>query len=140
LGRRRSLLAAAIKEIGEFAQVLAVSSFHDTEPEGFRDQPRFLNAAVKIRCPLTASEILIRAKRIEIKLGRVPAARNGPRAIDIDLLDVRGEIFSSPGLTLPHPRMHRRRFVLAPLLEISPRWKHPLLGLSVRDLLQRLGA
>lgn len=128
----------ALGEIGRFAEITAVSRFHETPPEGFRDQPDFLNAIVRLRTPLSATELLARVKKIEKDLGRKPTFRNGPRLIDIDLLDVRGEIFRSRALELPHPRMHRRRFVLEPLAEVAPRWRHPRLEKTAAQLLRAL--
>jgi 2-amino-4-hydroxy-6-hydroxymethyldihydropteridine diphosphokinase len=118
--------------------VVALSPFHETAPEGFRRQPDFVNAVVRIRTPLAPRELLDRVKEIERVLGRTPSFRNGPRVIDIDLLDVRSEVLRSRELVLPHPRMHRRRFVLEPLAEIAPRWRHPVSKKSARRLLREL--
>jgi len=115
-----------------------LSSLYETAPEGHERQRPFLNAVAEIRTPLSATALLLAAKRIERQGGRVATFRNGPRTIDVDLLDVRGLCRASPGLTLPHPRMHRRRFVLEPLAEIAPRWRHPRLKLTARELLERL--
>lgn len=117
---------------------MSVSPFHETEPVGFRRQPRFLNAAMKIVTSLPAKELLDRIQDIEARLGRVRSFRNGPRVIDIDLLDVRGQFLRTKRLTLPHPRMQERRFVLEPLAEIAPRWRHPELGKTARELLSEL--
>ena len=93
---------------------------------------------MKIVTSLPALELLARTRAIETRLGRVPSFPNGPRVIDIDLLDVRGLSVRSKTLTLPHPRMRQRRFVLEPLSEIAPRWRHPELGKTVRQLLREL--
>ena len=87
---------------------------------------------------MPARELLAAVKRIERLAGRKTTFRNGPRTLDVDLLDVRGEIASSPGLTLPHPRLHRRRFVLEPLAAIAPRWRHPVSGKTANQLLREL--
>lgn len=93
---------------------------------------------MKIVTSLPARELLDRIQDIEARLGRVRSFRNGPRVIDIDLLDVRGQFLRTKRLTLPHPRMQERRFVLEPLAEIAPRWRHPELGKTARELLSEL--
>ena len=110
----------------------------ETAPEGGVPQRPYLNAVVEIRTPLAAEGLLEAMAGIETRGGRVRTVPDGPRTIDIDLLDVRGERRRSPRLTLPHPRLHRRRFVLEPLAEIAPRWRHPRLGATARELLARL--
>ena len=127
-----------MRRIRAFAEILATSPAHETAPEGYRSQPEFLNAVVRIRTPLSPRELLGRVKAIEWSLGRVPTFRNGPRTIDIDILDVRGEVLRSRELVLPHPRMHRRRFVLEPLAEIAPRWRHPVFKKTARQLLSEI--
>jgi 2-amino-4-hydroxy-6-hydroxymethyldihydropteridine diphosphokinase len=87
---------------------------------------------------MPAADLLRAVKRIERLAGRTPTFRNGPRTLDVDLLDVRGEVAASPRLTLPHPRLARRRFVLAPLAAIAPRWRHPVSGKTARQLLREL--
>jgi 2-amino-4-hydroxy-6-hydroxymethyldihydropteridine diphosphokinase len=136
LGARRRTVRLAVARIRRFASVVRVSSLFETEPEGYRDQPRFINAVVELRTPLSAVALLARAQEIERDLGRRARFRNGPREIDIDLLDVRGERRRGRGLTLPHPRLHRRLFVLRPLAEIAPEWRHPRLGRTARELLE----
>jgi 2-amino-4-hydroxy-6-hydroxymethyldihydropteridine diphosphokinase len=131
-------LTDAVREIGRIAHVIAVSPYHETDPVGFENQPPFLNAAVKILTDLSPAALLFAVKEIERRLGRTPTFRNGPRVIDIDLLDVRGRTVAGNRLTLPHPRMQERRFVLEPLFQIAPRWRHPRLGKTARQLLQEL--
>lgn len=104
---------------------------------GYAEQPSFYNAVVRISWPGTARSLLLHAKRIERRLGRIPTRRDGPRVIDIDLLDL-GEIRSGPDPVLPHPRLPERRFVLEPLAEIAPSWRHPVNGLTARQMLARL--
>jgi 7,8-dihydro-6-hydroxymethylpterin-pyrophosphokinase len=93
---------------------------------------------MKIVTSLPAWELLERTRAIEARMGRVRSFRNGPRLIDIDLLDVRGQSLQTKTLTLPHPRMRERRFVLEPLAEIAPRWRHPGLGKTARQLIREL--
>jgi 2-amino-4-hydroxy-6-hydroxymethyldihydropteridine diphosphokinase len=138
VGNRREHLRHALREIEGIARLSGLSSLYETAPEGYADQRSFLNAVAEVRTPLPAPALLRAMKAIERRGGRVPTFRNGPRTIDIDLLDVRGECHASPELTLPHPRMHRRRFVLEPLAEIAPRWRHPRLKSTARQLLERL--
>jgi 2-amino-4-hydroxy-6-hydroxymethyldihydropteridine diphosphokinase len=140
LGNRPARLRFALREIAKIAPIVRVSPFVETAPEGFADQRAFLNAALEIRTAISADALLDAARRIERRGGRVPSFRNGPRALDVDLLDVRGEIRRSRRLTLPHPRLHGRRFVLEPLAAIAPRWRHPVLGRTARELLRELDA
>lgn len=101
--------------------VLAVSPFQDTEPVGYLDQPRFLNAATALETELSARELLERFLSIERGLGRTrEGPRFGPRTIDLDLLLYGDEVIDEPGLTIPHPRLHERRFVLEPLFSLDP--------------------
>jgi 2-amino-4-hydroxy-6-hydroxymethyldihydropteridine diphosphokinase len=138
MGNRYANLRFAIREIGNLARVLRVSPFFETEPEGYADQRRFLNAAVEIRTGMPAEDLLTAVQGIEGRRGRRKTFRNGPRVLDVDLLDVGGRILSTRRLTLPHPRMHRRRFVLEPLAAIAPRWRHPVLHKTAKRLLQEL--
>ena len=117
---------------------MRVSPFFETEPEGYADQRPFLNAVAEIRTGLAPAEILAATRDIERRGGRTRTFRNGPRTLDIDLLDVGGEVVASRPLTLPHPRMHLRRFVLEPLSAIAPRWRHPLLRKTAKRLLRDL--
>jgi 2-amino-4-hydroxy-6-hydroxymethyldihydropteridine diphosphokinase len=118
--------------------VSRVSSFYRTEPVGYAEQPFFYNAVARISWTGSARSLLSLAKRIERRLGRVPTFRNGPRLIDIDVLDLEGAVSRGPDPALPHPRLTRRRFVLAPLAEIAPSWRHPVTGLPAREMLAKL--
>lgn len=138
LGDRRRNLHRAVHAIAKVASVVACSSFYETEPVGYVDQPKFLNAVIQIRTGISARELLSRVKELETRLGRQPSFRGGPRLIDIDLLDVRGEVRPRGTPRLPHPRLHRRAFVLEPLGEIAPRWRHPVLQKTARQLLRLL--
>jgi 2-amino-4-hydroxy-6-hydroxymethyldihydropteridine diphosphokinase len=117
--------------------VLAVSRFLDTEPVGYLDQPRFLNGALLLETELAALALLRELLAIERLMGRdrasVPA--KGPRWIDLDLILYGDEVIATEELTLPHPAMHERAFVLEPLAEIAPGWIHPGLCRSVAELL-----
>src|SRR4051812_27903872 len=103
-------------------EVVAVSSLRETDPVGYEDQPRFLNGAAELRTSLEPRELLERLLAIERRLGRVrgEGPRFGPRAIDLDLLLYGDEQIAEPGLEIPHPRLHERRFALEPLAELDP--------------------
>jgi 2-amino-4-hydroxy-6-hydroxymethyldihydropteridine diphosphokinase len=117
-------------------EVVAVSSLRETEPVGYRDQPRFLNGAAAVETKLSAVELLARLLAVERELGRERRAgpRFGPRTIDLDLLLYGDETIEEPGLTVPHPRLAGRRFALEPLYELDPSLTLPD-GRRVRDLL-----
>ena len=102
--------------------VVAVSTLRETDPVGYEDQPRFLNGAAELRTSLEAGELLERLLAIERRLGRVrgEGPRFGPRTIDLDLLLHGDQVIVEPGLQIPHPRLHERRFALEPLAELDP--------------------
>jgi 2-amino-4-hydroxy-6-hydroxymethyldihydropteridine diphosphokinase len=138
LGDRASFLERAIELLGvsDGIRVAAVSSFRETEPVGYADQPRFLNGAVGVETELTAREVLGRLLAVERALGRERTGpRFGPRTIDLDLLLYGDETIDEPGLTVPHPRLHERTFVLEPLVELDPGLRLPD-GRLVRELLE----
>lgn len=116
-------------------EVVAVSSFRETDPVGYLDQPPFLNAACAVETDLSPSELLRRLLAVEQALGRERTGpRFGPRTIDLDLLLYGSEAVDEPGLTVPHPRLAERRFALEPLAELDPELRLPD-GLRVLDLL-----
>ena len=108
-------------------ELVAVSSLRETEPVGYEDQPRFLNGAAELRTSLHARELLERLLAVERRLGRVrgDGRRFGPRTIDLDLLLYGDELIDEPGLQIPHPRLHERRFALEPLAELDPALEVP---------------
>jgi 2-amino-4-hydroxy-6-hydroxymethyldihydropteridine diphosphokinase len=140
LGDREKMMRQAIDRIeAEIGAVSAGSSMYETAPWGNTEQPAFLNMAIKVQTALSALEVLERALRIEIELGRVRAERWGSRTIDIDLIFYAADIINVEGkLTIPHPQMQNRRFVLEPLAEIAAAFVHPVLNRKVEDLLQSL--
>lgn len=119
-------------------KVLQASSIYETEPVGFKDQSWFLNAAVKIETKLPPLSMLYLLQGIERRLGRVRGKRWGPRKVDLDILLYNNVILKDEKLTLPHPQMHKRRFVLIPLIELGSRWKHPVLHLTPKRLLEKI--
>jgi 2-amino-4-hydroxy-6-hydroxymethyldihydropteridine diphosphokinase len=140
LGDRRGMLDQALQLLREHPQVRAtqVSSYHETEPVGGPPgQSPYLNAAAELQTDLPPRDLLRLLLDIESRLGRVRQERFGPRTIDLDLLLYGNATSDDEKLTLPHPRMHERLFVLRPLAEIAPRARHPRLGLTVRELLDR---
>ncbi len=138
LGDRVKNLNDAIARLAPFLQVLRASSIYETEPVGVRDQPWFLNQVVCGTTALSPVDLLRRVKRIEIEMGRTEGIRFGPRPIDLDILFYDRVIALSPALTIPHPRLHERAFVLTPLAEIAPDLIHPRLRRPIRDLLAGL--
>ena len=139
-------LTEAVHRLAALGQVTAVSRFYETEPVGLREQPRFLNAAALLKTTLGPLELMRGLLAIEQGLGRMRAVATppkGPRVIDLDLLlyeDEHGHslILSDPDLTLPHPAMHERAFVLQPLNEIAPERVHPVFSRSVAELWKSL--
>jgi 2-amino-4-hydroxy-6-hydroxymethyldihydropteridine diphosphokinase len=133
-------LREGIKRVGELGEVRAVSEFHETEPVGFTEQPRFLNGALLLETELAPVELMRALLAIERAMGRDRAASpaKGPRVIDLDLLLMGDLILSSSELTLPHPAMAERRFVLEPLAEIAPAMVDPASGRTVAEMLERL--
>ena len=117
-----------------------MSSFYRTDPVGRADQPEFENAVAEISWRGTPHALLAAVKRIERDLGRVDRGSDAPREIDLDILDFGGTVRAAPDPVLPHPRMAFRRFVLAPLAEIAPAWRHPVTGRTARELLAELPA
>jgi len=138
LGERERTLRASVDALAAEPgiELLAVSALRETEPVGVGAQPRFLNGAVELETTLPARDLLERLLVVERRFGRVregvPA--HGPRTVDLDLLVYGGEMIDEPGLHVPHPRLHERRFVLEPLAELAPGLVVPGLG-RVEDLL-----
>jgi 2-amino-4-hydroxy-6-hydroxymethyldihydropteridine diphosphokinase len=141
VGKPRETIAAALALLDQESDVelVAVSTLRETDPVGYEEQPRFVNGVVELATELSPRELLARLLAIETRLGRVrgQGPRFGPRTIDLDLLLYGEETVDEPGLTLPHPRLHERRFVLEPLAELDPALEVPGRG-TVQALLAGL--
>ena len=138
LGDREATLRRALDLLGERVAVVAVSSFRETEPWGFADQPWFLNAVAAVETDAPPRDLLDELLAVERELGRTrDGPRFGPRTVDLDLLLYGDEVVDEPELTVPHPRLHERRFALEPLAELVPALVVPRRG-RVVDLLAEL--
>jgi 2-amino-4-hydroxy-6-hydroxymethyldihydropteridine diphosphokinase len=134
VGNRAANLKTAIDRLGSLGKVLAVSSCYETEPVEFAAQPWFLNCAVELDTEKMPKQLLAAILDIEREMGRRRVQRKGPRTIDIDILLFGNSIIKMEGLTIPHPAMHERRFVLEPLAEIAPEARHPVFKRSIGEL------
>lgn len=135
LGDRLATLHEAMARLAGLGRIEARSSVYETEPVGYLDQPPFLNAVICLGTTLKPEPLLERLLRIEASLGRVRSFANAPRTLDLDLLLYDDLLIETARLTVPHPRLQDRTFVLVPLVEIAPYLRHPLLGQSMAELL-----
>ncbi|MDA0770729.1 MAG: 2-amino-4-hydroxy-6-hydroxymethyldihydropteridine diphosphokinase [SAR202 cluster bacterium Casp-Chloro-G4] len=132
LGDPVSNIREALGLLGRLARSMEVSRLYRTTPQGFSDQPDFVNAACRLWTDLDPFELLDAALRIERAIGRHRTFANAPRSLDIDVLMYGRQVLQGPPLTIPHPRMHNRAFVLRPLLDIAPGLVHPFAGKTVQ--------
>jgi 2-amino-4-hydroxy-6-hydroxymethyldihydropteridine diphosphokinase len=139
-GPPEATLAAAAERLGSLGRIVAASSLYSTEPVGYADQPRFVNAVIAIETELSGRQVLESLLSVERAFGRSRAegVRNGPRTLDLDLLLLGDEAVHEEGLDLPHPRLAERAFVLTPLNEIAPDLVIGASGKTVKELLQGL--
>jgi len=140
MGERMANLAAARNRINiDCGRITAISSIYETEAWGYKEQPAFLNQALAIETTLESEKLLEEILKIEIVLGRKREIPLGPRIIDIDIIYFNDEIINSSNLTIPHPSMADRKFVLMPLTEIAPAYIHPILLKTNEVLLKECG-
>jgi 2-amino-4-hydroxy-6-hydroxymethyldihydropteridine diphosphokinase len=136
VGEREEMLQTAIDRLHSAdLRIERVSSVYETEPQGRRNQRWFLNLVAEARTDLFPRQLLGRIARIEQQLGRRRMLVNGPRTIDIDILFFGGFVVETPELTIPHPRLAGRRFVLAPMVELAPELRDPVTRRTMRELL-----
>jgi 2-amino-4-hydroxy-6-hydroxymethyldihydropteridine diphosphokinase len=137
LSDRQANLEKAVQQLGDNRiEVRRVSSLYRTEPVGYAEQPWFLNCVAEVMTDLMPLQLVRRCQGVERELGRRPGPKNGPRLIDIDILLYENAVVHSPEVTIPHPRMAERRFVLVPLAELAPALEDPVSGLRIREMLQ----
>lgn len=139
LGDRTANLHAAVNGLKRFLNVTAVSPIYESDPMYETEQPAFLNIVVAAETGMTPRALLDALKRLEMRLGRLPTRPKGPRVIDIDILFYGDRVVRTAELSIPHPGMAERAFVLAPASDIAPDWPCPASGRRVRDMLAALG-
>lgn len=134
VGDREANLRAAIEKLAALGEVTAVSSYYETEPVDYLAQPWFLNCALTMTTELMPRQLLAALLKIEQEMGRKRVQLKGPRVIDLDILLFGSSVVETAQLTIPHPAMHERRFVLEPLAEIAPEVRHPVFKRTIREL------
>jgi 2-amino-4-hydroxy-6-hydroxymethyldihydropteridine diphosphokinase len=135
---RETLFAVLVALEAAGIRILARSGWYRSEPVPHSSQPWFVNAIVSIDTAFGPEELLAALQSMETEFGRQRSEPNAARVVDLDLIDYSGKVMQTPALVLPHPRLHQRRFVLAPLAELAPDWQHPIFGLTAKQLLARL--
>jgi 2-amino-4-hydroxy-6-hydroxymethyldihydropteridine diphosphokinase len=139
LGDRGANLRRALNALAGVADVEAVSRVYASEPVGYTDQPEFWNVVARVRTQLEPDVLFDRLKQIESELGRTPSFRNAPRVIDLDILTYDELVLNTSKLEIPHPRLRERSFVLYPLAEIAPDFRHPVTHEAISALAAQRG-
>jgi len=136
MGNRQENLEVATRRIAaNIGEIKQSSAIYETEAWGLEEQPAFLNQVLLVSSTLNAQQVLKQILNIEHDMGRARIQKFGPRIIDIDILFFNRDIIHEPGLNVPHPQLHLRRFTLKPLNDIAPQFRHPELGKTISDLL-----
>jgi len=136
MGNRQENLEIATRRIAAtIGEIKQSSAIYETEAWGLEEQPAFLNQVLLVSSTLNAQQVLKQILNIEHDMGRARIQKFGPRIIDIDILFFNRDIIHEPGLNVPHPQLHLRRFTLKPLNDIAPEFRHPELGKTISDLL-----
>ena len=135
LGDREENIRRAVEMLSESADSIQASSIYETAPWGYLDQPKFLNMVCKCLTRLEPEELLSICKKLETLAGRGPSFKYGPRVLDVDILAYGDLVVKTGSLAIPHGMLHERAFVLAPLAEIAPQWRHPILNKTATELL-----
>lgn len=138
-GEPQQTLEAALKRLeASGVHIIARSGWYRTAPVPVSDQPWFVNGVVRVETGLEPAALLALLRQVELEFGRERTLRNAARTLDLDIVDYDGRIENTPELTLPHPRMQDRAFVLLPLAEVAPGWRHPTLAKTVESLILAL--
>jgi 2-amino-4-hydroxy-6-hydroxymethyldihydropteridine diphosphokinase len=142
LGNRAENLSMAIEMISKVKgiEILRISKTYETSPAGYESQPDFLNCAIEIETSLSSSDLLKKLLEIETEMGRVRVIKWGPRSIDIDILFYSDNVVDTSELTIPHPEIQNRAFVLAPLNDLAPYLVHPVSKKNIEQLLEEIGS
>ena len=138
LGDRESNIKSALFQLEKIVKIERASKIYETAPWGYQDQPKFLNIVLKCVTGMPPNDLLISCKSIEKNAGRQVGFRFGPRTLDIDILAYGNLVMGNASLVIPHAMLHMRAFVLIPMKEIAPDWIHPVLKMSIDEMIDQL--